>query len=476
MRMIICALTVLSLSTQTAASPHMVKAYDQAFAAYEAKNPRPPDNSAGSLAWGEAAVLEGLLSMYEGTGNEAYLRKFVERAMIVADLRDSKAGVKDYTGKSRPAWLSGGNYTYARARISDKDGIDVIDIRLVGNSRCGSSILSLKGIGANRYQLRVKNEPLNIEETHELAPARDWFEEINLTSKLLRISDIGWLEKRSALLEVAEFKATAELMAFTVHTGVIAGPLARFAVIVNERKLAEFEVEAAFLAEVARRAVESHEAEWCEREDYGSYLYPLGAPFWADGAPVPQNYSCAVGAVYAWLYKLYGKPEHRARVVRIARTLKNDMQSVSEEEGPYIWHYWWGPMVTGWKPGEFESESLNGYVGNKAVEDVSHAGLDVHLVCLASEIGVVFDDKDLDRLAKTLSQNVIKSPTELAWRVDGTPGAQPRTILHPKWMHLVRLRPELLPLVKPFADKMAQEKTTISQANMIAAYLTAGGR
>ena len=61
--------------------------------------------NASQLAWGESYVLMAYLSMYEATGDRAYLQRFLEHADRVLVRRDDRTGVGDeLRGRVMPAW------------------------------------------------------------------------------------------------------------------------------------------------------------------------------------------------------------------------------------------------------------------------------------------------------------------------------------------------------------------------------------
>lgn len=86
------------------------------------------DNEYGVLAWGESFILESLLNMYEVTGNEDYLERFVTHADAVIAQGDDRAGRPDYRGQTLPGWGTAGPVTLARAIVSDLSGQPVLEI------------------------------------------------------------------------------------------------------------------------------------------------------------------------------------------------------------------------------------------------------------------------------------------------------------------------------------------------------------
>lgn len=63
-------------------------------------------NEDGYLAWGESYILESYLTMYEATGDTAWLDKFVAHAKRVVGSTDSARGISDYKGRSLFGWSS----------------------------------------------------------------------------------------------------------------------------------------------------------------------------------------------------------------------------------------------------------------------------------------------------------------------------------------------------------------------------------
>ena len=62
---------------------------------------------AGELAWGESYVLLGYQAMYEGTGDQRYLKRLLEHIRRILANRGDRLGLRDEVrGKTMPAWLT----------------------------------------------------------------------------------------------------------------------------------------------------------------------------------------------------------------------------------------------------------------------------------------------------------------------------------------------------------------------------------
>lgn len=86
------------------------------------------DNEYGALAWGESFVLESLLNMYEATGSDEYLERFVAHAEAVIAQGDDRAGRSDYRGQVSPGWSTSGPSTLARTVLPDSEGRPALEI------------------------------------------------------------------------------------------------------------------------------------------------------------------------------------------------------------------------------------------------------------------------------------------------------------------------------------------------------------
>lgn len=61
------------------------------------------------LTWGESYIMMSYLSMYRGTGDIDYLKRFIKHAEIVIAQRDDKKQRPDFRNQIRPTWLTKDN-------------------------------------------------------------------------------------------------------------------------------------------------------------------------------------------------------------------------------------------------------------------------------------------------------------------------------------------------------------------------------
>ncbi|HPU35033.1 MAG TPA: hypothetical protein PK184_20255 [Phycisphaerae bacterium] len=73
----------------------------------KAASPRPLTNEQGTIAWGHAYILEGLVEMLQATREPWYAQQFLEVADEIIAARDDKRGLRDeIRGRILPAWGS----------------------------------------------------------------------------------------------------------------------------------------------------------------------------------------------------------------------------------------------------------------------------------------------------------------------------------------------------------------------------------
>ncbi len=421
----------------------LAKAFDEARAARDERWPKAPDNSAGSLAWGEAGWLDRTLSAFEATGNTAYLDYFLVRAKQVLAMRDSVTGDKDYAGASHAAWPSNGHYTIGRMDVADDRGRVALEIETSGNSYNNSTSITMKRGKGGEYALTASNSRREIEETWMLAPTAESVSSVNEKSRLLRLRDKGWVGSGASLKAFGPVIPPTGRMVFSVHTGMIVMSLARFPEIVKSRNLKQYADHAKMLAEAAHRALAVHDPQWREVDGAGYYHYTTGEPMAFDGYPCPNNYTCAMGRAYIHLYRYDPRPEYRARIAAIASGLKGDMKI--ESDGSCVWHYW-PKIALDLQTGDVKSVHTPKVPKLLTIEDISHGAIDVQLACMACEEGIVFDASAMRALARTLEKRVIKPDGTLAGRVDGAGTFEG---LPSGWVSLVAIHPELAPKAAP---------------------------
>lgn len=444
-------ITILALAAMTALSSGIVaapvlpitvnslkKAWDAARTAREAGYANVPSNKAGALAWGEASWLDNALSMYEATGEIQYLDYFLKRAKQVMDLRDTVTKTPDWTGHCQPAWTANGHYTSGQLSLYDTAGKLALVLETNARSHNNSTTVSLKGLGSGTYNITASNPVNEIEESLTLKTSLKSVQELNSVSKLIKLHPKSWPADNKMLRDVEPTIPPTQHMLFGVHTGMIAGPLARFASIVKKQQLKQYNADAAKLAQAARVALLAHESEFREEKGAGWYVFTYGEPMWCDGCPVPQNYFCAIGRAFVHLYRYDPQPMYHDRIKKLASTLKSGMKL--EADGCYIWHYWTEQMVKGWENNAIKSSRLSRSEPRMNIEDSSHGAIDVEFACMANSEGIVFTKADLELLANTLTKRMLRTDGKLNKFVDGS--GEPRQFSSP-WLGLVKTNPDL---------------------------------
>jgi hypothetical protein len=189
---------------------------------------------------------------------------------------------------------------------------------------------------------------------------------------------------------------TAKPYCFAVHTGMIAYPLVELAVNVKRspslgthvtydgKTLAD---KAAIYIQAGIDAAKVHDDEWRNNgADKGHYVFRPDATFYAQAGKVqPYNQMNGLGLVHVALAEATGDATHRDRARRLANTFLSGMKLDAATDS-YTWNYW--------------------SVGTPKVEDVSHAALNLFFAWRAAESDIVFGDRHLDRLTRTVTRRI----------------------------------------------------------------------
>lgn len=397
-------------------------------------------NERGDYAWQESYVLRAYLVMYRATGETRYLDKFVAHATAVVDRTDAVRGVRDYRGRSLPAWRAGAHYTYARLYLTDGHGKRVIRVDANRTGRNDSTrVIVVAGSVQGTFTLGVRNSWWGRSEIYRNLSmswrSPNYFaRRINGRSRLVRVRHI---EKGGTPRPFRYSKGAVPLqMAFAVHTGMIAHPLAEFARMVNGDPALQvaYSEPAARCLSAAVSAMSVHDEEWKETSSTGYYVFPRGAPIWSDGVELPHNQNLAMGRALVELYRATGVDSYLTRARKLGALFSSELRD--DVSGAYVWDYWWGRGHDGWAAAQSPSVNTPVYRGYRAPEDVSHGAISVDFVNLMAGMSAGFDDADRVRFANTFHSNMTGADGGLSWYVTGTGRAGGWSVAAGDWLGL----------------------------------------
>lgn len=239
---------------------------------------------------------------------------------------------------------------------------------------------------------------------------------------------------------------------WAVHTGMIAEPMAHFAVIVraNARLGERLAQQADRFAKVAAESAAVHDDEYREGPAGDeSYLFGLFL-----NKPLPLNQQNAPARVWIRLAQLTGDQRYTERTTRLARFMKNRLRLGSD--GAYEWAYW--PGLDG--PGS-------------AFEDVSHAAINADFFALCFERRIVFRRPDVDRLARTFLTRVMIGPTTVSDTLSGRGKTNTHAYAPFSWGRLARHNPEVRDKLMAYARHRADQAEPSDSELCGLAYLVA---
>ena len=155
------------------------------------------------------------------------------------------------------------------------------------------------------------------------------------------------------------------------------------------------------------------------------------------------------------LWRLTGDARYYDKILRLATRFKRSLKLTPE--GAYVWLYWQRPGV---------------YQVSGTGEDISHAALNVTFAHDAFQTGLVFDEEDMRRFARTLAALVLRSPARSVRDACGrefelpnisdavTGGAAVNGYWNAviRWFELARFDPEVWPRVDRVMNYIAQSQ------------------
>ncbi len=385
------------------------------------------DNRTGQLAWGASYVMEAYLIMYEATGDTAYLDVLGELSDAVLANRDSERGWTDYRGLSLPGWSAAGHYSIGEVVLADDSGRPALHLRVSSTGHNEKTRVYVKPTNgaADLFDLRLVNQENRYDESFSglsLDPDDERYVVDVLNAS--RLAD-PWGgvrlfvedqhqggESAGRTLAPGAYSFVPPPYHWPVHQGRITYPMIAFARIVYNdpvlRGVERYKARADSYIAATRATLAMLEDNWRENEaGEGWYIVERGASVWMDGIDEPHNHSLALGRSIIELAVITQEEKWLDRAEKMARTIHNDLELLSN--GSYTWPYWWskGHGHQGWSPQEDLSTNTPALRPRPTPEDVSHGAIEVEFAYLAHENGILFTETDMERLARTFTENIL---------------------------------------------------------------------
>ncbi|MFC7618996.1 hypothetical protein [Microlunatus sp. GCM10028923] len=411
-------------------------------------------NEAGGYAWGESYFLLGLLRMYQAYGETGYLDTVVDRLDHLIATTDQGRGVTDYQGRSGPVWRTAGNYTASHGVITDAAGTPAIQVRWAGTRGAESTAVISESTGGT-FTLTLRNPATATVITRtglSLDPAATNYAVSVINAAYttgLRWTAVDLRDQPGPADPPPAGTVTfaSQYYVFAVHTGMVAYPLALFARIVAETKGLQQRFGAAGkrAAAAAAAAIAFHDDEFViDDAGRGDYVWPRNAPIPFDGLIQPYNQSHGPGQAMVELYRVTKDASYRDRVAAMINSYAGGVRT--DADGAYVWNYWpvHSELYRGFTKADDLSSYTPAYPAVRTIEDISHAAITTEFLEAAERAGIRHPDLDLTAISRTFVKNVIRSATQVWYRVDGTAEAVPgNAVQAARWMPYARYDQEV---------------------------------
>ncbi|MCS7305979.1 MAG: D-glucuronyl C5-epimerase family protein [Thermoguttaceae bacterium] len=372
------------------------------------------DNLTGRITWNQAQFLESLLNMYEWSHDTQYLDLFIRHADHILEVRDDRAGRRDWSGKSRPGWQIGEYYTLGiPVTIPDPEGnpsLEVQGIRRAGNQ---NTVVEVRQESENKFTLLVRNDfrrsqPIEVKFLHlTLQTVEKLVNSGASPDSWIRVRVVGQSNPRPGLYPLSK---TYCMVLHELHTPIIGTPFLRFADLVfRSQKLRCYQAKAQEYVKAFEESFQDYAASWREDAEGGYFVFEPGGKFWASGLPVPYNGLSANGRFLLWLWRATGAECYLSKASALAKKVRAGIRFLPD--GTISMPYWMDGKVpyTGWKR---TGELLNGVYEevkpDPATEDLSHFCLTLRFMVDAYRMGIVFQQEDLKAVARTFSKRLWK--------------------------------------------------------------------
>jgi hypothetical protein len=389
---------------EAAAGPY-VQAYRRAVQRGVDSAP-PPDNLEGGIVWHEAYALQGLVDMYQATGDTAYLRRFVSRADRVIEARDDVAKRRDRDGRLRMGWQTADGYTFgAPVELRDDRGRPSLEVQAIHNADNGSVRLQVVRAGSERYTLRI-----TIDGSPPVVRSYAGLTQETVGSRLGRDLTPGdWI--RARVLGPAAPEATKQPVRFepepavlsTFHSAFILIPFTRFADEVLRDSARPFIARARRYAAMADTIFRLNRPYWVDRGSYGYYEVEPDAPFWMAGIAAPTNVQSANGLYLLHLARATGDTSARHRAEQLLGLVRRIAKPAPD--GTYTFPYLFLEGRTGWGAGTDvprpEGSIYTSYRGRDVPDDASHGAWTAQFVWSARRAGLGVTEAEMGRWRAT---------------------------------------------------------------------------
>lgn len=237
----------------------------------------------------------------------------------------------------------------------------------------------------------------------------------NLTpASLIRVRAIGDSPPAQGIWQLNE---TYRMVLHELHTPIIGTPFLRFSDLVfRDNRLASYRHKAYEYVHAFEESARDYESSWRQDRDGGFFIFEPGGKYWASGLEVPYNALSANGRFFLLLYRTTGDVRYLERANALARKVRAGL--IFHPDGTMTMSYWVKDSLpyTGWK--NRTSDPVNGLypecAPDPATEDVSHFMLTLRFMVEAWYMGVVFEEEDLEGVARTFTEHLWKPSAVVA--------------------------------------------------------------
>lgn len=359
------------------------------------------NNFNGVVVWGTSKLMSSLLTMYEKTNDEKYIKNFIVLAENIISKENKKKNLIDSDGKKRRGWQTGSRYLFSKPTIFyDNNKNPSLKITAIGYGHNDKVYITITNNEKN-FDLTVLNKDTNKTKTFKGLTQNSIEDIINTNlspSSIIKVKKLG----DSLPQKVVEYKLPSNKITLTTfHNPRILTPLTRFCYIIKKYNLIKYKRYVSKFIPFVKEVEESYQNLWIDNDTTGYYIIEKDIPTFYAGLEVPNNILSDHGRLYLYMFLFTQDSIYKNKLKKIYNHIKNEFYY---NNGKVLFNYTYGSYYNGWKNSKVYN--YEDYEGFKRVEDNSHFCSTIDFIIDCYENNLFFDELDINNLKKILRQSL----------------------------------------------------------------------
>jgi hypothetical protein len=264
-----------------------------------------------------------------------------------------------------------------------------------------------------------------------------------------------WNDKIAPAWSATEYSDRGRAI-FAVHTGMIVYPMFEclYLVLHHVELREKYKDQIQPWAEEIAESLDYHNPQWRNAPRSQGYYVGKDQEKELEGEVLAGNRLSSMGRALWWSWMVRRDEDHRNKAMALGRYIRARLSLTPDDA--YFWQY------------NLPDKPLHKRVRQEKVsgEDLAHASITLALPLLLLQEGVVFTQKDGERLANTVLHGFGRLHNGILFgNITGTPDSHPILVQTPaRWFPIAKYRPEVAEVLDEFYRKYVPEPSPIEIA------------